>query len=183
MIDPEEMFDLYPALADDELSDVRSDCGLVTRMEENGAIKTAYYDVAGVKLHEEWTRSDGSHGNETYYPDGASSGVVHYADGSSIKYSHDGRGGGAQTSFAARGRKPRELWWCAEGTHTSEVFAAAVGGEGTAPDAATAPGESSQADAATSACACGAGAQGLADVAQRGIEEGAANETTSGESA
>ncbi len=57
-----------------------------------GNTTTTNFDAGGNKLKDSWTKSDGSHGSDTFNADGTSTGTAYAADGSYSTYANDGNG-------------------------------------------------------------------------------------------
>ena len=70
---------------------------------EGGKTTTSYYDASGIKLRDNWTMTDGSHGMDAYFLNGASCSTSYNADGSHSSIYNNGHGYTNTVNYDANG--------------------------------------------------------------------------------
>jgi Ca2+-binding RTX toxin-like protein/uncharacterized membrane protein YkoI len=71
--------------------------------DSQGNVTTTNYDPNGTKLSDNYTHTDGSHGNDTFNADGSSSGSSYNSDGSYYTYTDNGNGVHNKLGYDANG--------------------------------------------------------------------------------
>jgi len=87
-----------------------------------GDIATTNYDTNGIRLNGNWTKVDGSYGDDTYNADGSSSGYGYYPDGGYSSYTANGYGDVTTNYFGPNGIELSVVWNKADGSFGSDTF-------------------------------------------------------------
>ena len=88
-----------------------------------GNVTTTNFDPNNLKLSDSWTKSDGTHGTDTFNSDGSiSASTTYQVDGSYVSYTTDGLGDTTTTNFDASGNKLNDTWTKADGSYGNDTF-------------------------------------------------------------
>ncbi|MDQ1829714.1 calcium-binding protein [Massilia scottii] len=109
----------------DVTSTFRTKSGLdfVSKDDKQGNTSIVHVDRDGAKTADEWTKADGSFGENSYDPaSGKRSGTTTKADQTSITYTKDGIGGMLVKSFDKDRQLIGDSWTRPDGTHGSNSY-------------------------------------------------------------
>ncbi len=113
--------------------DLATHSGTETVTYSNGSYSTATndglggytidnYNADGTLASDQWSKSDGSHGTDTFNADGSSSGTAYASDGSYTTYTNGGQGDLTTLDYTAQGQYVGDSWSRGNGSQGTDTF-------------------------------------------------------------